>query len=118
MEKFREFFAVITAIRSGVRDELGSRMVKTTVKDSLKNNRTPTVNQIIRFTAESKDKRLTKEISAVYVILKPYMSYARTERGSKRTDAYDINELVLVYRDRVMNKKQFRRQIGQILGQI
>lgn len=117
MEKFREFFAVLTAIRSGVRCE-GHRNLKEFIGDSTRNRRTPSIRQIIRASIENKDKRTAKEIEAVHALLKPYMSYARAERRLKRTDAYDINELVTVYRDRVMNKGQFRRQIGQALGRI
>lgn len=117
MEKFKEFFAVLTAIRSGVRYE-GHRMVKEFIGDSTRNHRTPSVRQMIRLCTENKDKRTAKELEAVYGIMRPFLSYARAESGSRRTDAYDINELVTVYRDRVMNQGQFRRQIGQALGRI
>lgn len=117
MEKFKEFFAVLTAIRSGVRYE-GHRMVKEFIGDSTRNHRTPSVRQMIRLCSENKDKRTAKELEAVYTVMRPFLKFERLNNDSKRTDAYDINELVTVYRDRVMNQGQFRRQIGQALGRV
>lgn len=115
MEKFRQFFAVLTAIRSGVRYE-GHRTIKEAIGDSTRNHRTPSVRQMIRLGGFTKDRRTTRELTAVYTVLRPYIIKARKDRGSSRTDAIDIAEMTNTYRELVMNKKTLRRQVGQALG--
>lgn len=117
MEKFRVFFAVLTAIRSGVRENR-RLTVKAAIGDSVRNNRTLTVNQIIRLSNRSNDTRTAAELRAVYDLLKPYVLKERVKRGSVRTDAVDIAELTNTYRNLVMNKKRLRREVGRALGKV
>lgn len=76
--------------------------VKRTIGDSTFNHRTPTVSQVIRFlsrrNATKQQRALAKQLRTVYntPIVKRYLKAGRESIFSNRTDAFDINELLLV----------------------
>lgn len=74
----------------------GTDTIKTTIGDSLNNNRVPTVNQMIRFLTSSDStvyRSLGRRLRNVHNHVK---SDARliTNLDSRRTDAVDLSELV------------------------
>jgi hypothetical protein len=74
--------------------------IKRSIGDSIRNNRTLTVHQVIRSLTTSKrysDRALGKDLLTVYTKLKPQMRSFR-ERGGNRTDAFDINEFIISFK--------------------
>lgn len=117
MRKFEEFFRVLTAVRSLVRNGNG-KTFKGIIGDSTVNNRTLTVNQVVRIFNKGRHKQTANEITAVYNLLKKDILSERKSRGVKRTDAIDIAELTETYRNLVMTKKRYRQNIGQVLSKV
>lgn len=74
---------------------LDTTEVKDTIGDSINNNRTLTVNQVIRYLVTRRNpklKALGTQLSAVYYTIG---KSALEMRYNNRTDALDINELIL-----------------------
>lgn len=117
MAKYKLFFMFLTALRSLSRSGRSNTRFKKTIGDSTNNNRTLTVNQLIRVLAK-RDPFMSKEIEIVYGILRSRILQDRVKRGVNRTDAIDLSELTNTYRNVVMNKRQLRRQVGQALGRV
>lgn len=108
MRKFERVFNNLVSIRADVRGKRGDR-IKVILGDSLNNNRTITVNQLVRFSNRLGLPEAALALKIVTDILKEDIV---ATRGS-RTDAIDINELVTAYRTVIMNGRQKRRKIGQ-----
>ncbi len=115
MPKFQKFFKEITTLRSELRG-INTLLAKAVIGDSVKNNRTITVNQTIRFLNVVGQVKLAKQLEAVYDALKPFISTARVE--TLRTDAVDLEELVAIYRQVVMNERLNRQEIGQLISKV
>lgn len=111
MRKFQETFNILTEIRANVRGE-ESRNIKFVLGDSINNNRTLTVSQVVRYLTSINCVRLANTVELVTEILQDEIEKARTNR----TDAIDINELVNTYRTVVMNKRKYRREIGNAIA--
>ena len=111
MRKFEETFKRLAVARSLLRGP-ETNVIKKSLGDSTKNNRTLTVSQVQRYLTFVGAYSTVRLIQASLTILTPYILKAR----KNRTDAIDFNELVTTYRIVVMNKKKFRREIGIAVG--
>lgn len=68
--------------------------VKSTVGDSVNNNRVPTVRQTIRYLKNSFfNSGLGYDLERVYTVLRQKNLFKKLRRNNNRTDAFDINEL-------------------------
>lgn len=117
MKRFQEFFKNVTMYKSVLQGR-NTKSVKELLGDSVNNNRTLTVNQLIRFLTLAKDTTFANQISAVNEIIEPLVMEHRFITGSKRTDAIDYNEFVSVYRTEVMNNRNHRKVIGRALSKV
>lgn len=115
MRKFQETFNAIAEVRSLLRGK-EVRVAKRLIGDSVRNNRTLTVGQAIRFLNKTGAYTLATRIEVVNSILKGQI----LKRRENRTDAIDINELVTVYRSVVMNGRstKLRKQIGTAVSKV
>lgn len=109
---FEEAFLLIAELRAAARGNCAKR-IKKLLGDSTNNNRTLTVNQVLRFLQRNKLERMVKIVKGAYVVLEPKINENR-----RRTDAIDIAELVNTYRSEVMNGKKLRRELGQVYSQV
>lgn len=109
MRKFEQFFTNIATVRSVLRGKI-AKQVKQVIGDSVNNNRTLTVSQTIRFLETNGQKALANQLRKVNTVLEP-----RIRNSRQRTDAVDISEFVSTYRQLVMNNKELRRDIGNVL---
>lgn len=109
MRKFEQFFTNIATVRSVLRGKI-AKQVKQSIGDSVNNNRTLTVSQTIRFLETNGQKALANQLRKVNTVLGP-----RIRNSRQRTDAVDISEFVSTYRQLVMNNKELRRDIGNVL---
>lgn len=114
MRKFQVVFNELAEVRSQCRNGRTTK-IKAVLGDSTTNNRTLTVNQVIRYLRLTKRKTLANRLETVSEILKPVVLARREIRSSLRTDAVDINELVTVYREKVMNGRMLRNTLGKAL---
>jgi hypothetical protein len=73
------------------------RFIKKTVGDSTNNNRTVSVNQVVRALNGTKSRKLgniRKNVQTVYPLVRGDIRSLRTLRGVNRTDAYDLVEFI------------------------
>lgn len=110
MRKFEQFFNNIATVRSVLRGNL-AKQVKQTIGDSVNNNRTLTVSQTIRFLENNGQKALANQLRKVNTVIEPVIRSS----GRQRTDAVDISEFVNTYRTVVMNSRELRRDVGNLL---
>lgn len=71
--------------------------IKSAIGDSINNNRTLTVSQVIRFLSTRRNstlKSLADQLEAVYGSSVVHNSLLRARANTFRTDAIDINELL------------------------
>lgn len=115
MRRFQEAFNLLVEFRSMARG-FNTKVIKTTIGDSTKNNRTITVGQTIRFAKKIGEKRAARVIEATFGVLEEEI----LSRRNFRTDAVDLNELVTVYREVLMKNKneQFRRKVGTAVSKV
>ena len=114
MRRFQEAFQDLTELRSQMRGVLRTKAVKRSIGDSINNNRTLTVSQAIRYANKFGMFRLALLVEITTSILEESILDARRNR----TDAIDLNELVTTYRNEVMNKRKFRREIGSAVAKV
>lgn len=99
MAKYKTFFNnLITVLNRYDNDD-----IKTAIGDSTNNNRTVTVNQVIRFLGTRRNaglKSLGEDLSFAYDTLREDIAEARTTNN--RSDAFDINEFINVYDETVI----------------
>ncbi len=115
MRKFQAFFLRIANLRQELITV--TPMVKEAIGDSTNNNRTLTVNQVIRYLRVSPvkgNKKLVKQLTSVYDILREDIVSDRRQ-ATRRTDAVDFNEFVTTYRSVVMDDRKKRLTIGKVL---
>jgi hypothetical protein len=102
---------------------LNRNIVKTRIGDSTLNNRTLTVNQVIRFLSESRKqelKNLGVNLGTAYSQLRPLILEGRAVTRN-RTDAIDINEFIAYYTTFVValsNKTARVNFSKQLVGEI
>lgn len=94
-----------------------SNTIKRKVRNSVHNNRVPTVNQVVTFLSKSKNykhKFLGRRLKKAYSIsdIRKVMKYLR--KG--RTDAYDINEFKVSYLIALTGGQSVRKSIGHKIG--
>lgn len=90
--------------------------VKLTIGDSINNNRTLTVTQVIRYLScagNRRDLRLGVSLQYVFELLKYDI---KNSRLNYRTDAIDINEFINFYTDSVMTLGAYRDIIGRTVA--
>lgn len=119
MPIYQEFFYELLKTTQSL--NIQKDFFKDLIGDSIENNRTLTVNQVLRFQASTfstrNGKRFAKKLKTVYNILRPHIKSDR-KATTKRTDAIDINELVSTYRAVVMNDRKLRQTIGQTISKV
>lgn len=113
MRNFEKFFVYLTSMNSLIK-KYGKNTFKKTINHSINNNRVVTVGQLTKFLEKIGEDEGSKEIIVVTNILSKELD----KRRNKRTDAYDVNELVNTYREVVMNDRKYRNQIGRALGRV
>lgn len=109
MRKFQKYFLELA--RLNYKLKIYKNAVKEEIGDSINNNRTLSVNQVLRYLNGHKT---AKNITTVYSVLKPYIKNDR-KVSTKRTDAIDMGELVATYRAVVMDDKKLRKTLGRKL---
>ena len=85
-----------------------STEIKSTIGDSVKNNRTPTVVQVIRFLEAIGEDTLADTLTTTYNNLYEEMSVYRDLRKVVRRDGFDINEFLTTYNESVIENSDFR----------
>ena len=111
MPKYKQFLETIL----DVLEQYSTEEVKLLIGDSINNNRTLTVNQVIRFLKLTKGKKkFSGQVQRVYSVLRPYMNNSRIA-SNNRTDAFDINEFVNVYDDYIITQKKIRPLVSNVL---
>ena len=106
-------YAVFFALLNSTLNSLDPIEVKLALGDSINNNRTLTVNQVIRFLTQAGTRRQVKlgnNLLNIFSILKDDI---RANRGNLRTDALDINEFLNFYETVVIGGGEFRNTIGR-----
>lgn len=86
-------------------DGLDTSSVKSVIGDSINNNRTLSVNQVIRYLETRRStasKTLAAQLSAAYDVLRPIILKHRESRNN-RQDAIDIYEFIDVFELRVLS---------------
>jgi len=114
MKQFQVFFKELADIRANIRDPKVSKRIKTHIGDSVNNNRTVTVSQLIRFLNKKGDKKLALQI----LLINDYLKNATKLLRNKRTDAIDVAELVNSYRLYVMDYAILRDDMQKKLTQV
>lgn len=103
----------------GVLNKYGRNTIKTAIGDSTFNNRTVTVNQVIRFLATRRSlalKNLGIQLETVYNLEFIGDTLDSQRIFNSRTDAIDINEFLLAYNSSVVEGlPAFRRTVGRAL---
>ena len=115
VRQFEKFFNKIAKFRSDMRNIANSDSVKDLIGDSKNNNRTVSVNQVVRYLDKTGKKRLARQLKAVNKLMLPRIKEIRKSDGVKRTDAVDMEELVRVYRVEVMDSPTYRPRVTQVL---
>lgn len=115
MRKFEQFFNKVAKFRSDMRNTANSKSVKEVIGDSTDNNRTVTVNQVIRYLTQTGQRTVATRLVTAYNILRPTIQEQRLADGIVRTDAIDLDEFVRVYREEVMNTRNLRRKVSNAL---
>lgn len=80
---------------------VGNEAIKAEVGDSVSNNRTVTVGQLLRFlnnSASNRRKGLGAKVELVYTNRRIRNLLKATRKASQRTDAIDVNELLTTLR--------------------
>ena len=94
-------------------NELDTTDVKLTIGDSINNNRTLTVGQVVRFLDSSRSRKNLKlgtSLQSVYELLRDDI---KSNRINLRTDAIDINEFLNFYGEAVISQGDYRNVIGR-----
>lgn len=114
LPRYHQFFKILLTLK-----ELNviKLHVKYQIGDSINNNRTLTVNQVIRSLKYNNRTKVAKQLQTIYTFLIEDIKCDRSET-TNRTDAIDINELVSTYRAIVMNDRRHRNTIGQLLSKV
>lgn len=99
-------------------NELNTSVVKEVIGDSINNNRTLTVSQVIRYLTsrrKSKMKVLGSKLVVAYAVLRAEIT---SNRPNFRTDAVDINEFLteLEFTSITENGASLRRSLGRRLA--
>lgn len=87
--------------------------VKLTLGDSINNNRTLTVGQVVRFLTSTRNRRLTKIGTSLNNVFSIVRGDIKGSRNNYRTDAIDINEFLNFYQDSVIREGEFRNVVGR-----
>ena len=116
MSKSGNFFNTLVEVVGG----LDRNFVKETIGNSTSNNRTLTVNQVIRYLSSRRGvglKSLGGQLESVYGDILPLIIASR-KRRNRRTDSVDINEFINTFESRVINSKSsnFKRTIGRVIS--
>lgn len=115
MRNFQRVFHILAGVRYLARGKTAKK-IKRTIGDSVKNNRTVTVSQAVRYLNRIKQKNLAAVLQKTSDILETEILKTR----KNRTDAIDLSELVNTYRVVVMNKRnsKYRQKIGNSVSKV
>jgi hypothetical protein len=115
MRKFEQFFRELAQLRADVRGNQG-RWAKQLIGDSVRNNRTLTVAQAIRYLDTLGQDTLATQLDSIRPIIEQEVFKSR----SNRTDAVDLSEFVNTYRNVIMNGRNLtlRRKVGVTLAKV
>lgn len=86
--------------------------VQVVIGDSTNNNRVPSVRQVIRYLNQTNQFTLGSDLGRVYRSLLSKKVFKRLRRGTYRTDAIDINELVQVLSLGTIVDAATKRELG------
>lgn len=108
-------YAAFVAQIESVLTTFGRNDIKAAIGDSVANNRTVTINQLIRFLGTRRKpafRALGTQLAAVYGL--PTVSGLLTgnRSGLARTDAFDINELLYVINNQTSAKRAVSRALA------
>lgn len=109
--KYVNFFNQLNTVVNS----LDTTDVKLTIGDSINNNRSLTVNQVIRFLLSSnvqQEIELGLSLQSVYGLIKADLLSSRI---NNRTDALDINEFINFYSTEVIGNTEYGSVIGRSL---
>jgi len=87
--------------------------VKLTIGDSINNNRTLTVNQLVRFLTDSKNRKFKKLGNSLLAVKELIAADIINSRNNNRTDALDINEFLNFYGEVVISGGNYTNTIGR-----
>lgn len=97
--------------------------VKSVIGDSINNNRTLSVNQVLRFMNRKNAAPVLREegrkLAVVYkVMLDNNIIQRRRARSSDRSDAFDINELFLDFAAKVDTDPKLKSKINRLMNKV
>jgi len=98
-------YATFASALQGVLNKYGRNTIKLAIGDSVGNNRTVTVNQLIRFLSTRRTltlRVLGAQLQAVYALSLITEGLEDLRWTNERTDAFDINEFLAVYNAAVL----------------
>lgn len=112
MAKYRTFFNNLISVLN----RYGTDDIKQAIGDSVNNNRTVTVRQVIRFLQTRRNatfKSLAQDLDFAYDSLRQDILDHRVDNS--RTDAFDINEFITTYEQVVIHEDaaDLRRTFGR-----
>lgn len=114
MNKAEQFYETLTNVLGDYNPET----IKTFLNDSTFNNRTVSVNQVIRFLRYQNSRSLRSlaiDLQTTYDSLRWKLTQRRSILNKRRTDAVDINEFVRLYAIECIVNPTFRRSLGHKL---
>lgn len=107
--KYIEFFTQLNTVINS----LDPVEVKTIIGDSINNNRTLTVGQVVRFLTSTGSTTFTNLGISLENIFNITKVDIKNNRKNLRTDAIDINEFLNFYQDTVIGGGELRGLIGR-----
>lgn len=116
---YRRFFEELTEVVS----DLDKTEVKRKIGDSTSNNRTLTVNQVIRFLTSSpnyKTRKLGRQLSEVRGLLSSRIAEYRRSLGLVRNDSFEISEIIKLLENDVLETPDttLRSSVGRAVGAV
>lgn len=115
MKKTERFInAVMTSVKETTR-----ATIKKDSRNSTKNNRVVTINQVANHLGQQGSFRLM-DLSDELLAVKDYMIenklLSKVRKNNNRTDAYDINELAKAFSKYVVNNKKHNNSVSRIVS--
>jgi len=98
----------------GVLSHTNPTSIKRSIGDSVDNNRTPSVNQVVRFLNKRSNRRLAGNLRTVFNKLKSDIKFNRAI-NTNRTDAFDVYEFTNAYINTVLLNDINRRSVSQLI---
>lgn len=92
--------------------------IKSVIHDSVENNRTVSVEQLVRYNRQSVigNWNFAADLRQVKKYLLREKLLQRVRRGNSRTDAYDVTEFVTAIRLYVLTSETRRKELNKIVS--